>query len=365
MPRFIFANRVSPTKISERSNWKSRRSFNSFPEALNDGIFLTKTTETVGEGGPEHRLRLEKLYETYHPPLETKFEDEVEKYWGRKWGAPTEIGTLRMVLLHRPGREINSIAPPLEKWRYTSKPELKQMIKEHEHLVQLFKDEHVEVVIREPETENNPRLVKSIYTRDPSFSTKGGMIIGRMYDALRRGEEKYTSLTYAKLGCPILRTINGNGVIEGGGVTFLDETHVCMTTGYRTNEEGVRQASEVMKTCGVEEVITVPLYDGHEPIHMVDKHTAVRNRPIPWFFLEYLKKLRFTILDGRESGARASVALRPGRIMIAEDQKVRRFFEANGLDVIEAKIPTLVHPINTGSIHCLTMALIRDPEPKS
>ena len=322
-----------------------------------------KTTEAFGEGGQEHWLQLEKLYETHHPPLETQFEDEVEKYWGRQWGAPTEIGTLRMVLLHRPGPEINSIAPPLEKWRYTWKPDLNQMIKEHELLVQLFKDEHVEVVIREPESGSNPRLVKSIYTRDPSFSIKGGMIIGRMYDALRRGEEKYTASTYSKLGCPILRTINGSGVIEGGGVTYLDETHVCITTGYRTNEEGVRQATEVMKASGVDEVITVPMYDGHEPVHMVDKHTAVRNRVIPWFFLKYLKqKLDFTVLDGRESGARASVALRPGRIMIAEDQKVCRFFESNGLDVIEAKIPTLVHPMNSGSIHCLTMALIRDSE---
>lgn len=320
----------------------------------------------IGEGGPEHWLQLEKMYEDFHPPLETKFEDEVEKYWGRKWGAPTEIGQLRMVLLHRPGQEIESIAPPLERWRYTWKPDLGEMIRDHEHLVQLFKDENVEVIIREPEARNNPRLVKSIYCRDPSFAVKGGMIVGRMYDALRRGEEPYTALTYARLGCPISRTINGNGVIEGGGVTYLDETHVCITTGYRTNEEGARQATEVMKASGVEEVIIVPMYEGHEPIYMVDKHTAIRNRPIPWFFLEYLKKkLGFTLLDGRESGARASIALKPGRVMIAEDARARRFLESNGIDVIEAKIPTLVHPMNSGSIHCLTMPIVRDPEPES
>jgi N-dimethylarginine dimethylaminohydrolase len=304
------------------------------------------------------------MYEMYHPPLETLFEDEVDKYYGRKWGAPTEIGRLRTALLHRPGAEINSINPPLERWRMTYKPDLKQMVEDHERLVQAFKDEGVEVVIRLPETENPPRLVKSIYCRDPSFAVKGGMVIGRMYDALRRGEERYHMQTYAQLGCPIIRTINGSGVIEGGGVTYLDETHVCITTGYRTNEEGVKQATEVMKACGVEEVITVPLYAGHEPIHMVDKHTAVRNKEVPWFFLEYLKKkLGFTLLDGRESGARASVALRPGRVVISEDAKVRQFLESNGLDVIEVKIPTLVHPLNGGSIHCLAMPIVRDPEP--
>lgn len=190
------------------------------------------------------------------------------------------------------------------------------------------------------------------------------MVVGRMYDGLRRGEEKYHAATYGRIGCPIIRTINGGGIIEGGGVTYLDETHVCITTGYRTNDEGARQATEVMKASGVEEVVTVPLYDGHEPVHMVDKHTCVRNRLVPWFFLEYLKKeLGFNVLDGRESGARASVAIKPGRVMIAEDAKVRRFLESNGIEVIEVKIPSLVHPVNSGSIHCLTMAIIRDPEP--
>ena len=318
----------------------------------------------TGEGGAEHWLALEKMYEAYHPPLETKFEDEVEKYWGKRWGAPTEIGRLRTVLLHRPGVEIDSIDLPLERWRYSSKPDLKEMIEDHERLVQAFKSEGVEVIIRLPEKESPPRLVKSIYCRDPSFAVKGGMVIARMYDGLRRGEEKYHMQTYAQLGCPILRTINGTGIIEGGGVTYLDEAHVCITTGYRTNDEGARQAAEIMKTTGVEEIITVPLYDGHEPIHMVDKHTAVRNRLVPWFFLEYLKKkIGFNLLDGRESGARASVALRPGRVLIVEDAKARRFLESNGLDVIEVKVPSLVHPMNSGSIHCLAMAIQRDSEP--
>jgi N-dimethylarginine dimethylaminohydrolase len=325
---------------------------------------LLAPAEPTGEGGAQHWLQLEKIYEERFPPLETRFEDEVEKYWNRKWGAPTEIGRLRMVLLHRPGREMESVTSPYENWRYTTKPNIRAMIDEHETLVRIFKDEGVEVVIREAEEGTSPRLVKSIYCRDPSFSVKGGMVISRMYDSLRRGEERYHALTYSKIGCPIIRTINGSGIIEGGGVTYLDETHVCITTGYRTNEEGARQAAEVMRTSGVEEVINVPLYDGHEPIHMVDKHTCVRNRLVPWFFLEYLRKtLHFNILDGRESGARASVALKPGRVLIAEDAKVRRFLESQGIDVIEAKIPNLVHPINSGSIHCLAMAIVRDSEP--
>ncbi len=320
----------------------------------------------LGEGGVEHWLELEEVYERWHPPVKTRFEDEVEKYWGRPWGAPTEIGRLRMILLHRPGEEINSINPPLEAWRYTYKPSLQEMFEDHERLAKVFKDEGVEVVLRKPEDNRPPRLVKSIYTRDASFSVNGGMVIGRMYDALRRGEERYTAQTYMELGCPIIHTINGTGILEGAGVTYLDETHVVITTGYRTNDEGARQAEMVLRTSGVEEVVTVHLYSGHEPIHMVDKRTCVWNRQLPWWFMEYMSDhLKMRLIDGRRSGARASVVLRPGRIVIAEDEKVRRHLEKEGLDVIEVKISSLVHPRNSGSIHCLTMPIIRDPEPKS
>jgi hypothetical protein len=35
-----------------------------------------------------------------------------------------------------------------------------------------------------------------------------------------------------------------------------------------------------------------------------------------------------------------------------------------GVDVVEVDIPTLVWPMNSGSIHCAAGSLRRDPEPK-
>jgi N-dimethylarginine dimethylaminohydrolase len=313
----------------------------------------------------------EEVYEKWHPKLKTRFEDEVEKYWGRCWGANTEIGRLRTVLLHKPGEAINSIKPPFEAWRYTEKPNLKEMIEDHERLVQAFKDEGVEVVIRKPETYKPPRLVKSIYCRDPSFSCKGGMIVGRMYDALRRGEEVFTAQTYLEIGCPVLGIVHGAGIVEGGSVMWLDETHLAITTGRRTNDEGVRQVTEIVKTTQPEvKVITVPTYEAHEPLYMVDKHTALLNlwiQPLPYWFIEYLEnELNMRLIRLPRGVEGACVTIEPGKVMIASDpdsNELRKILEKEKIEVIEVEIPSLVLPRNSGTIHCLTQNIIRDPEP--
>ena len=41
--------------------------------------------------------------------LETPMRDELSTYWGGDWGCDSEVGTLRAVLLRRPGKEIERI----------------------------------------------------------------------------------------------------------------------------------------------------------------------------------------------------------------------------------------------------------------
>ncbi|MFQ6076401.1 MAG: hypothetical protein ACE5Z5_09760 [Candidatus Bathyarchaeia archaeon] len=84
---------------------------------------------------------LHEMYQKYHPQIPTTFEKEVEKYWGKRWKANTTVGKLRMVLLHRPGREMLSVGSPtpwpphgsgLGHWRMSFKPDLDEMIEHHE-----------------------------------------------------------------------------------------------------------------------------------------------------------------------------------------------------------------------------------------
>jgi len=171
--------------------------------------------------------------------------DDYGKAQGWEWGVNTEVGQLRKLLLHRPGREMLAVKEPYEEWRYGYKPDLEEMQRDYEVLRAAFEEEGVEIVERLPEEGPSPRLVKSIYTRDPSFAVPGGVIVGRMYDRLRRGEERYTMQTLVAIGCPVLSVVNGVGTVEGGSVMWIDPKHLAIGLSWRINEEGASQVAEV------------------------------------------------------------------------------------------------------------------------
>ena len=331
-------------------------------------------------------LKLDEMYQKYHPQVPTTFEDEIGKYWGNTWKANTEIGRLRMVMLHNPGEEIKSIKPPYSKWRYFKKPDLDRMIEEHQRLAKAYHDEGVKVVFRKPEiyTDNrSPRLVKSIYTEDPSFPAVRGMVIGRMYDLLRRGEEFFTYQTLAEIGCPVIGMIHGTGMLEGGGINWLDEKHVLIMVHYprantaqpsvvKGNEEGARQYARILKEQDPEVNVRYgPGYGGGGFwLSPIDKHTSVTDPKfldenfvkwlkveLSWNFIVPPRELSFMSVTG--------VVIRPGRILkAAGTSKGTKWLESQGFDVIEVDISSLVFPQNSGTIQCLTRPLIRDSEPK-
>jgi N-dimethylarginine dimethylaminohydrolase len=319
---------------------------------------------------------LDEIYTTYHPPLTSRFEEDLATYWGRPWGVDTEVGKLRAVLLCRPGKEILAIEAPLGKWRYTEKPDINEMEKDFEILKGIFLQEGVGVVERKPESNDPPRLVKSIYARDPSFTVKGGAIIGRMYDALRRGEELPTLQTYAEIGCPVLHTIHGGGTMEGGSVTWIDPKHLAIGITYRGNEEGARQVKEVIATIDPTIDVRFVQFDhpsGHidVPLTMVNCRTAiVDKRILPEDFVTYLEKeVKIEVVEKPlNTYVEGTLVLEPGKVMFdmgpqEEKKKGYKLLKDLGLEVLPVELNTLTYPRNSGTLHCLTMPLIRDTEP--
>ncbi|MDD3445378.1 MAG: arginine deiminase family protein [Zavarzinia sp.] len=316
------------------------------------------------------------IYAQAHPPLTTRFEEEVGKYWGRNWGVTSEVGHLRTVLVHQPGPEIEAIEEPLVRWRYTEKPVLAEMQAAFGRLCASLRDEGVEVIVRKPEAGARPRLVKSIYTRDPSFTVQGGVIIGRLYDALRRGEEIYTAQTYAELGCPILHTLNGSATMEGGSVVWVTPKHLAIGVTPRGNAEGARQVREVVNAAAPEVDVCFVEVDhpsGHldVPLTMVDVRRAVLDRRcVPDWFGDWLaKEAKVEVID-KPPGTyiEGTVVLRPGRVLYddgiqEERRRGRALLKGLGLEVVPVNLDTLTFPRNSGTLHCLTMPMIRDAEP--
>ena len=320
------------------------------------------------------------------PPRPTPvFEDEEMqvRVWGRPWGARNDVGPLKMVLVHRPGDEINimtqdkydpaveALIDHKEQWYFRSKtpPNLEKMQAEHDAMVEAMKKDGVEIA----HVDGSPRDPKAIFTRDNGIAVPGGIIIARMGPVGkdpgtgRRGEEAYVTRKVAELGAPILRTIHGKGLFEGGSFTFLDEQTAVIGLSYRQNEEAARQIEEVLAPMGVK-LVRVSL-TGHAlhidgALVMVDHKLALINMTrLPYWMLDLLKERGIRTVETHwADNQRVTnvLAIRPGKVLLAinnGDGTAERLTKA-GVEVVPIDYSEC--QMGGGGIHCSTMPLIRD-----
>src|SRR5215211_4714340 len=321
--------------------------------------------------------------EAYHqglfPPLaEPAFEspDEIERLWGARWGANSEVGRLRAVLMRRPGPELERIradgwdpelgalVDPDEGWYWESEdpPDLDRVQSEYAGLVACLEAEGVAIHFAEPPS---TQFSKAMYTRDPLVTVPGGAVIGRLAPRMRRGEERSIAAAVATLGVPILRTITGSGLIEGGSFANLTPKVAAFGTSIRCNDEGARQLEETLRWLGIE-LLVVPMagfsihLDG--AFGMLDVDKALVHAPgLPYWFLERLSELGIEPIwcHPDELWAIISLALSPGRVLMCDlyPQTAERL-ERRGVEVV--RIPYDEIQKNGGGIHCSTMELIRE-----
>ena len=266
---------------------------------------------------------------------EPPFLDELEKVWGRRWGAWDEVGKLQRVLVRSPGDELaqihggdwderaQALIDPNGMWYWTDRepPDLELVGEQHAGLVDALRREGIEVVVADP---MGGRYVKSVYVRDPLITVPGGVIIGRMSVRMRRGEEADITRQVAREGMPILATITGSGTLEGGSFVKLRHGLAAFGTSIRCNEEGARQLGEQLARIGWE-LVVVPLagYSIHLDLHlaMVDVDKAIVDAAgLPYWFLQRLGELGIRPIHpySGEAWSVNALCLEPGRVLIAE-----------------------------------------------
>jgi N-dimethylarginine dimethylaminohydrolase len=320
------------------------------------------------------------------PPRPTPIFEDPDmqvRVWGRRWGAYNDIGPLKMVLVHRPGPEISIMTaehydPVVDAciddgaqwyWQSDTPPDLQKMQREHDQMVAALRAEGVEVVY----VDGSPRNPQAMYTRDTAFAVRGGVIIGRLGpvgDAPgtgRRGEEAYVTRKLAELGMPILRTIHGSGLFEGGSFAFLDELTALIGLSFRQNDAAARQIEEVLAVQGLR-LIRVPLtgYSLHldGAFVMVDKDIALVNiTRLPYWFLDLLQERHIRAIEVHHADNPQVVnclTVRPGKVLLAinNGEATAERLRKVGVEVIPIDYAECQR--NGGGIHCSTLPLIRE-----
>jgi len=329
----------------------------------------------------EAEYRYNMLIKTFASAPSPAFETEAQQtaVWGRRWGCGNDVGRLRLVLMHRPGEELAIVDPSkrIEElgaygdpetgwyWRGREIPDLATQQAQHDGLVAALREEGVEVVFLD---RCAPGRMKSVYTRDQVIAVEGGAIICRMGAPIRRGEEAPATATLARLGMPILRTIHGTGIMEGGSFAFITPKVAVVGLSSRVNEEGARQVEEVLAVLGVK-LLRVHLTGYRLHIDgafvMIDTDTAIINPvQLPFWFLEELAAMRIRTIEIHPDDPVWTInclAVRPGRVLMADAVSPRTAERLDRAGISVRVVPYSAVYQGGGGIHCSTAPLIRDP----
>ncbi len=319
-----------------------------------------------------------KLFDSQPEPA---FEspDQQLAVWGRQWGCDNDVGQIRLCLMHRPGEEMNIIDPAkrieaigsfgdLERGWYLQSdvlPDWDTFRAQHDGLVDVLRREGAEVVFLDSV---EPDGIKSVYTRDSAIAVPGGAVVCRLARQIRRGEEAHVTRTLARLGMPILRTVHGTALAEGGSFAWIDSGTAVMGRSICVDDAGCDQVEEVLAVSGAD-LLRVDMC-GYE-IHidgaftMIDDRLAIVDADrLPYWFLEELTDRGINTVEIRADDDPWIVnclAVSPGRVILPRgvSDATARALEDRDVTILEIDYDQV--QLNGGGIHCSTCPLVRDP----
>ena len=316
---------------------------------------------------------------------ETDFYDEVDKIWGKKWGAEG-IGRLREVLVSRP-TENETRSEYAEEWQYyysTSggKADLSRLQEQFEEYYGILKKNGVRVNFVDPPV---PAIdpygyLKNLVTlAGGGLVARGGAIIHRMgLGSWQRGREVIWTKALTALGVPIYLTIHGGGVAEPGAGRWLDSRHFVFNESVVCNEEGLEQVNFILQRQGIELIVAHSpgwinsIGDGNIGTSHADMFLMAADLGVVvlypglvnYSFVRYLQRMKFRIIevppDEYWDLAVNGVTLEPGKVIINKGSpKTAKALAKEGVDVLQVDFSES-QKFAIAGLHCATLELVRD-----
>ena len=284
------------------------------------------------------------------------------------WGADSDYGTLRSVLLG-----------PIDnyKWLRTSSLSKKTLrrgvqfdpavaAKQHAQMVSAYESAGVEVHTHK----GDPELPYQVYARDSSVMTPFGAIITHMSQYWRRGENFRAIETYQSLGIPIYDFVTA-GTFEGGDFNVIEPG--CVLIGWegeegRSMEQGARQIAGWMEAEGWEvKVADIDPYYVHIDLMVVmlaPKLAAVciectDPEIVDWLRAKNIEIVEVPFQETMALGCNV-VALGEDRVLLPAGSKtLKAKLKALGFTIYDPELDMITQ--GGGGVDCMCQSLIRDP----
>jgi N-dimethylarginine dimethylaminohydrolase len=292
--------------------------------------------------------------------------EEIGDLWAAS-GIDSEYGTLRSVLLHRPGGELAAAMDDPNAVQMLEPLDLGKAAEQHDAMAEAYRGAGAAVHYVEPVGQPTPN---QMFCADLFTMTPEGAILARPASTVRAGEERWVARRLADAGVPILRTLTGTAVFEGADMMWLDPETVMIGLGLRTNEDAAAQIASTLEDLGVETLaVDMPFGTMHfmGMLRIVDRDLAICwPRRTPFATVRALEERGYAICwlptgesDSTLNRALNIVTLGPRKVlMLAGYEPVQRVYEQAGIECVTVDGSELVKA--AGAIGCLTGVVQRD-----
>jgi N-dimethylarginine dimethylaminohydrolase len=282
------------------------------------------------------------------------------------WGADSEYGSLRRVLLGPPENFRWLATSAISKATLASgakfDPELARA--QHRELVSAYESADVRVHSLEPD----PALPYQVFARDSSVMTPWGPVVTQLKQPWRRGEYAPVIRFYEGAGIPIWKMITA-GALEGGDVTIVEPGCALIGNGEERTEIGAaRQLGGWLEAEGWEvRIEPIPGQFVHVDVLvsiLAPKLAAVCVEAASGGLVAWLRAKGFELLEVSTADAFAlgvnAISLGGDRVIsTAGSERLNEQMRALGLEVLDPDLSMFTR--GGGGAHCLAQALDREP----
>jgi len=227
-------------------------------------------------------------------------------------------------------------------------------VQQHDTLKSKLRELGAEV-IDIPELNKHPN---SVFTRDTALCTPRGYIKLRLGLETRQGEGEWMAATLDSLGESCVGEIKPPGTVEGGDVVLAGKV-AFIGRSIRTNEEGVRQLSALLKKMGYEiRIIELP-----NTILHLDKVLMVLGPKKVLYCMEIISKEKIISFEGIGISCKGDTTA--NIICLGDKELIVNRSNAIVIDLLEAE-RYIVHNLDLGEFakgmggpNCLIMPVER------